>query len=160
MSIGPRPPDVLVALDNDVFNDWRFRAPGTLQALQAYMAVVKAPPAIPSVTIFEAMHGLENAAVEAGTVNERARQDRERIKTLIGECTVLPFNQDAAEIAAYIFPRLSRKERNKHWADMFIAATALAHDYGVATRNRSDFELIAKHTPPHYPPLRIEIWSR
>lgn len=160
MSIGPRPPDVLVALDNDVFNDWRFRAPGTLKALQEYMTVVKAPPAIPAVTVFEAMFGFENTAVQSGTISERAIQDRERIKTLVSECTVLPFNQDAAEIAAYIFPRLSRKERKDHWADMFIAATALAHDHGVATRNRSDFELIARHTPPHYPPLRIEIWNR
>jgi predicted nucleic acid-binding protein len=78
---------------------------------------------------------------------------------LIRQCTVLPFNQEAAEIAAYIFPRLSRSERNQHWTDVFIAATALAHDYGVATRNQSDYELIAKHTPPQYPLLRIEVWK-
>jgi predicted nucleic acid-binding protein len=42
---------------------------------------------------------------------------------------------------------------------MFIAATVLAHDYGVVTRNKSDFELLARHTPPQYPPLRIEVWK-
>lgn len=42
----------------------------------------------------------------------------------------LSFNQDAAKIAAaYIFPRLLQKERNQHWTDVFITATALAHDY-------------------------------
>lgn len=159
MPIGPRPPDVVVALDNDVLNDWRFRKPATLRAIAEYIAVVKAPPAIPSPTVFEMMYGFEKASVKSGTVDERTAQDRERVRKLISECTVLPFNQDAAEIAAYIFPRLTRSEQSQHWTDMFIAATALAHDYGVATRNRTDFELIAKHTPPHYPPLRIEVWK-
>jgi predicted nucleic acid-binding protein len=159
MSIGPRPPDVTVALDNDVLNDWRFRKPATVKAIADYIAVVKAPPAIPSHTIFETMHGLEKVAVKSGTVNERGMQAREQVRKLISECTILPFNQEAAEIAAYIFPRLSQKERNKHWADVFIAATALAHDHGIATRNRTDYELIAKHAPPRYPSLRIEIWK-
>jgi tRNA(fMet)-specific endonuclease VapC len=121
--------------------------------------VVKAPPTLTSITVFEVMHGFENAAVKSGTMNERMRQGREHVQELIRQCTVLPFNQEAAEIAAYIFPRLSRSERNQHWTDVFIAATALAHDYGVATRNQSDYELIAKHTPPQYPLLRIEVWK-
>ena len=159
MSIGPRPPDVFVALDNDVLNDWRYQVPATLKAVAEYISVVKAPPAIPSPTIFEVMHGFDKAVVKAGGEDERAREDRERVRKLISVCAVLPFNQDAAEIAAYIFPRLSKSERAHHWTDVFIAATALAHDHGIATRNQADFELIARHAPPHYPPIRLEIWK-
>lgn len=159
MAIGPTPPDVVVALDNDVLNDWRFRKPATLKAINEYIGLVKAPPALPSTTIFEMVHGFEKAVVKAGGVNERLRRDREHAQVLVKECSVLSFNQEAAEIAAYIFPRLSQKERNRLWTDVFIAATALAHEYGIATRNRSDFELIAQHIPANYPPLRIEVWK-
>jgi len=159
MSLGPRPPDVVVAFDNDILNLWRTQTPAILKAIAEYIALVKSPPALTSTTVFEAMHGFEKVAAQSGTLDERAKRDREHTQKLISECTVLPFNQAAAEIAAYIFPRLSRSERARHWKDMFIAATALAHDYGVATRNRSDYELIAKHVPPHYPPLRIEVWK-
>ena len=48
MAIGPRPPDVVVALDNDVLNDWRLRKPATLKAINEYIGLVKAPPALPS----------------------------------------------------------------------------------------------------------------
>lgn len=158
MAIGPRSPDVSVALDNDILNNWRSGNSVILATISDYVSVVKAPPALTSITVFEMMHGFENAALKYGT-NERLTRDRDRARNLTNECAVLPFNQEAAEIAAYIFPRLSQKERNKLWADVFIAATSLAHEYGVATRNQTDFELIAKHTPPHYPPLRIEVWK-
>lgn len=119
--------------------------------------MVKAPPALTSITIFEMLHGFENAAVLAGDMSQRMARDRDYARSLVREC--MPFNEEAAEIAAYIFPRLSQKARNKLWRDMFIAATALAHEHAVATRNRRDYELLANHTPPSYPPLRIEVWK-
>ena len=115
MAIGPKPPDVVVALDNDVLNDWRFRKPATLSAINEYITLVKAPPALTSITIFETVHGFEKAAVKLGGMNERLRRDSENARSLIKECTVLAFNQEAAEIAAYIFPRISQKERNRLW---------------------------------------------
>jgi predicted nucleic acid-binding protein len=159
MAIGPSPPDVVLALDNDVLNDWRFQKPATLAAISTYISLLKAPPALTSITIFEMMHGFEKAELLSGVVNERLSRDREHAQRLTRECAVLPFNQEAAEIAAYIFPRLSRKERNRLWTDVFIASTALAHEYGIATRNRSDFELIAQHIPSNRAPLRIEVWK-
>lgn len=158
MAIGPTPPDIVVALDNDVLNNWRTRNPAVLAAIGNYVSVVKAPPALTSITVFEMMHGFENAVIQQGT-RDRLQLDLDHARELTKECTVLPFNQEAAEIAGYMFPRLSRKERKDHWADMFIAATVLAHDYGVATRNKSDFELLARCTPPRYPPMRIEVWK-
>jgi predicted nucleic acid-binding protein len=71
---------------------------------------------------------------------------------------VLPFDQSAAAIAAYIFPRLSQSDRNKHWRDVFIAATALSHRYGIASRNRKDFELIASQLPLGQQ-LHLAVWK-
>lgn len=159
MAIGPRPPDVLVAIDNDVLNDWRFENAITLEFIAEYIRVVKVPPAIPSQTIFEVMHGFEKSLLKSPEEGERTKQDREKIQRLIDSCEVLPFDQDAAKIAAYIWPRLTKSQRNQLWRDLFIASTALAHDYGVATRNKEDYELIKKHTPPDFPSLRIEIWK-
>lgn len=159
MTIGPRPAHLALALDNDVLNDWRSRKPATLQTVRDYIAAAKVPPALTSTTVFEMMQGFEKASVLSGGMTERTRLDMEHARVLTRDCVVLPFNEEAAEIAAYVYPRLSQAERNKHWTDVFIAATALAHEYGVATRNRSDFELIARHTPPHYPALRLQIWK-
>jgi predicted nucleic acid-binding protein len=159
MIIGPRPPDAVVVLDTDVLNDWRFRKSATLKAIEEYIAAIKAPPALTATTVFEAIHGFEKAIVKVGTINEKIKQGKERVQDLIRECDVLAFNQEAAEIAAYIYPRLPKSERQQHGADIFIASTALAHEHGVATRNQSDYELIARHAPSQYPPLRIEIWK-
>jgi predicted nucleic acid-binding protein len=159
MTIGPRPAHLALALDNDVLTDWRAGKPTTLQSIAAYTAVTKVPPALTSMTVFQMMYGFEKATVLSGGMTERTRWDMERARILTRECVVLDFNEQVAEIAAYIFPRLSKAERNKHWTDVFIVATALAHEYGVATRNRDDFELIAKQTPPHYPALRLQIWK-
>ena len=159
MTIGPRPAHLALALDNDVLTDWRARKPATLQAIRDYIAAVKVPPALTSTTVFEMMQGFERAAVLSGGMTDRTRLDMEHARALTRDCIVLPFNEQAAEVAAYVFARLSQSERNKHWTDVFIAATSLAHEYGVATRNRADFELIASHTPPHYPALRLQIWK-
>ncbi len=159
MTLGPKPTHVALVLDNDVLTDWRARRPTIVQAIKDYIAIAKFPPALTSVTVFEMLHGFEKDAVSSGGMSERTRLDKEHARILTRDCIVLPFNEGAAEIAAYIFPRLSQKERNKLWADVFIAATALAHEYGVATRNRTDFELLASHVPPPYPALRIQIWK-
>jgi predicted nucleic acid-binding protein len=113
MPLGLMPPDVVVAIDNDVLNDWRFRKPATLAAVSNYIGLVKAPPALTSVTVFEMMHGFENALIQQGT-SDRLSRDSHHARELTRECTVLPFNEEAAEIAAYMFPRLSKKERKNH----------------------------------------------
>jgi predicted nucleic acid-binding protein len=62
-------------------------------------------------------------------------------------------------IASHIIARLSARARNRNWADVFIVATTLAHGYGVATRNQSDFELIGRHLPSSAPDLYLAIWK-
>jgi predicted nucleic acid-binding protein len=74
-------------------------------------------------------------------------------------CFVLSFEQNAASIAAYVYPRLTPQQLQKHWRDLFIAATALANGYGIATQNERDFKLIADHLPDSHSILRLAIWK-
>jgi predicted nucleic acid-binding protein len=106
------------------------------------------------------LQGFEKIAAKAGGADERTQEDRQKTEQLIQACEVLPFDHAAAAVAAYIFPRLSQSDRNKHWRDVFIAATALAHNHGVDIRNQRDFELIAQPLPPAYPFLRLAVWKQ
>ena len=51
----------------------------------------------------------------------------------------LSFNERTAEIAADIFRMLRQKNINIESSDLFIAATALAHNLPLATLNRKHF---------------------
>jgi predicted nucleic acid-binding protein len=78
---------------------------------------------------------------------------------------VLPFDETAATIAAFIAARLPKQLKKKKTGasllrDIFQAATALAHRHGVATRNQRDFELISEHLPPTHPLLHLVVWRR
>ncbi len=72
--------------------------------------------------------------------------------------SIIDFDQKASEIAAHIFARLSQSDKNKHWRDLFIVATAVSHNYGLATQNKKDMELIANHLPQDID-LRLVIWK-
>lgn len=160
MAISPPPPGTALVLDNDVMNDWRFQRPHTVRAIHGYIAVHKTLPALTAITVFEALHGFEKTAFDRGGMDERTRAGLEATKDLIDACPdVLEYNRTAAEITAYIFPRLTRKQHKDHWADVLVAATAMAHRYGVATRNRRHFELINERRPPHLSNLSIEVWG-
>jgi predicted nucleic acid-binding protein len=159
MAVGSVLPETSLTLDNDVFTYWRKQDQFVKQEIIDYISRLKQPPTLTSITAFEALYGFENISAKTGSLDARSQQDRAYTERLIEYCGVLPFDQSAAAIAAYIFPRLSKKDRNKHLRDIFIAATALAHKRGVATRNQKDFELIANHLPPNYPLLRLAVWK-
>jgi len=108
-------------------------------------------------TVYEAIYGFENKSIKPNEPNEQARHDRLKTEQLIKSCVILPFDQRAAEVAAYVVPRLSKNMPKEFLRDVFIAATALAHGYGIATRNKKDFDLIANHTPDGLI-LRIADW--
>ena len=103
-----------------------------------------------SITVYEALHGIEKDIVSSGGLAEPWQEKRDRIDELVRNCIVLPLDERAAAIAAHIFPRLlprlNREQRKKAWADIFIAATVLAHNYGLVSTDK-DFELIADHLP-------------
>src|SRR5215212_11755709 len=147
MAVGLALPETRLVLDNDIFTHWRSQQAYVLKPIAEYQSSIKYLPSLTSITVFETLSGFEKISFKLRGRSESAKRSRIRAEQLIGNCIVLPFDQNAAAIAAYIFPRLSQSDRNKHWRDMFIAATALAHGHGVATGNRRDFELIANLLP-------------
>jgi len=146
--------EVSLALDNDVFSHWRFWQPYALNAIADYQSLHKVLPALTSTTVFETLSGIEKEAAKLKTNNEY----RIRAEQLIQNCIVLPFDQNAAAIAAYIFPRIPKNKINILWRDVFITATALAHQHGIATGNKRDFEFIANHLPPGRR-LYLAVWK-
>ncbi|MGI8565954.1 MAG: type II toxin-antitoxin system VapC family toxin [Pyrinomonadaceae bacterium] len=157
MAIGIALPDTSLALDSDMLTAWRYQKREVLGAIAAYQSQLKLFLALTSMTVYEAIYGFENKSFKPNEPNEQTRQDRLKTEQLIKSCVVLPFDQRAAEIAAYIVPRLSKNMPKELLRDVFIAATALAHRYGIATRNKKDFDLIANHIPDGLI-LRIADW--
>ncbi|MGH9753838.1 MAG: type II toxin-antitoxin system VapC family toxin [Blastocatellia bacterium] len=159
MAIVAASPKTPLALDNDVFTDWRKHRQGVGLAIKDYKARFKEFPKLTSITVFEARWGFESQVVKFGGLDPETEQMRSEMEELIQTCGVLDFDQHAASIAAHIFARLSQSHRNRHWRDILIAATALAHGYGVATRNKDDFELIGRDLPDLSPTLYLAIWK-
>lgn len=153
-------PDILLALDNDVFTDWRNHRSHAVSAITDYQNRKSLYPKLPAMTVFQSRFGFEKEVARLGALDEQFERLRLRMEQIINDCGVLEVNDRATAIAAHIFARLSASERNRHWADVFIAATALAHDHGLATRNRADFELIGQHLPAYAPTLHLAIWKQ
>jgi predicted nucleic acid-binding protein len=152
-------PHTLLALDSDVFTDWRNQRAHTVGAIRDYQVRVKLLPKLTAMMVFEAHAGFEQKRARSGFLDERTEQSRLKMERFIQLCGVLKIETKTASLAAYIFSRLSQRDRNKNWRDVFIAATALAHGYGVATRNKSDFESIGEQLPPNAPILYLAIWK-
>lgn len=151
--------ETLLALDNDVFTDLRNRRPNIVDLVEDYRRSHKLLPPLTAMTVFQARFGFDKEIARLGALGEHFEESRVRMEQMVKDCGVLEINDRAAAIASHIFARLSASERNRHWADVFITATALAHGYGVATRNQSDFELIGQHLPPFAPDLYLAIWK-
>ncbi len=97
---------------------------------------------VPSVVAYELRYGLQR--VGAG---ERRSADLTR---LLNALTPLAFDAAAAEFAASLRVRLETRGEIIGSFDLLIAATALAHNAILVTRNRREFERVAL--------LQIEDW--
>jgi predicted nucleic acid-binding protein len=157
MVLGPVLAETPLVLDTNILTAWRADSVVVAAAIVDYQSRSKLPPALTAITVHEALYGVENTIAKAGRLDDRTKQDRVAIKLLIDSCVVAPFDQRAAEISAYMIPRLKKNIPKGNLLDALIAATALAHGYGVATRDRG-FELIAEHTPDNMV-LRLVFWS-
>jgi predicted nucleic acid-binding protein len=92
-----------------------------------------------AVTVFERLRGYERA-IREGKPFERQRQSFE---ALVAACVVLPFDNEAAAVAAKIWGRVVRSLRS-HLGDILIASVAISRQLPLATRNRRDFDALAK----------------
>lgn len=158
MPIIDAPLETPLVMDTDVFSHLRNRQEYVEKNIREHFSKTKQFPAITAITVFEATQGIESELHKNNISNEQAHVFRQRINELIQRHQVLPLNQRASEIAAFIFPRLSKSNRSKHWRDMFIISIALAHNFGLATRNRRDVELIGKTFPDNFN-LRLKEWK-
>ena len=106
---------------------------------------------ITAITVFERLRGYR-AAIRAGKPYERQLQ---AFEALVTNCLVLPFDQDAAAVAADIWSASTRSQRRK-LGDILIAAVAVSRQIPLATRNRRDFQQLTKASGVN---LRLVDWA-
>lgn len=99
------------------------------------------PIAISAVTASELLHGLHR-----GKGPRRARRESV-VETILATLTVYPVDLSVARVHARIWAELAAKGKNVAPHDLFIGATALAHDFAVVTRDEKSF--------PRIPGLRV-----
>ena len=150
----PATPEALLVVDNDLFSHWRTSHEYVRLGFDRYLSRHKRLPALASIVVFETLSGFPRDL--SGSVESRLAEKSGRLQELVRSTEVLPFDLRAAELAAVIFTRLTRKQQRRN--DLFIAATALAHGCGVATRNRKDFEAIGSLLPADFGLLYIDAW--
>lgn len=97
--------------------------------------------AISVITMSELLHGVLRAT---GAIRARRRAF---VEHLLAGLQALPISEAVARSHAGIWADLSSRGQLIGAHDLWIAATALAHGYGVATGNAAHFE--------HVPGLRV-----
>lgn len=175
MATAPPLPQIPLVLDTNVFQAWSDQEESVIQNIADYEGFHKRFPALTSITVYEVLVGFENTIAKRGGTDERTERGRDAALQLIklsgmlssgpSPSGVLPFDETAATIAAFVAGRLlrqvtKRKTGGSFLRDIFQAAAALAHRHGVATRNERDFELIGEHLPPTHPLLHLALWKR
>lgn len=175
MALIDSPPETPLVIDTDIFSHLRNQQPYVEREIIRYYSNTKSFPAITSMTIFEANYGINDQFAKKVISEEKADQFRKNINTSLNNISqILPFDQRAAEIAGYIYPQLllnesawlrKRKSKKKKgnrekyiWQDVFIISTTLSNNYGFATQNIEDAEIIARYLPPNLD-LRLAIWK-
>jgi predicted nucleic acid-binding protein len=94
---------------------------------------------ITAVTVFERVRGYR-VAIRDGKPFERQLQ---AFETLVANCIVLPFDQEAALVAADIWSAVARRDRQQY-EDILITSIAVSRQLPLVTRNKRDFERLSK----------------
>ena len=89
--------------------------------------------AISVITVSELLHGVHRAQ---GAIRARRRAFVEHV---LAGIEAIPITGPVARVHADIWAELSNRGQSIGVHDLWIAATALAHDLGVATRNATHF---------------------
>lgn len=106
---------------------------------------------ITAVTVFERLRGYAQA-IREGKPFERQMQ---AFEALVANCIVLPFDQEAARVAADIWSAVARRDRQQ-LGDLLIASIAVSRQLPLVTRNKRDFERLSKASGID---LRLFDWS-
>ena len=98
---------------------------------------------LPDVTAISAITVAELAAGPHATQDEIERARRQhRLQWVVARWDPLPFDGEVARAYGLIYAatRASGRTGRRRFADLLIAATALAHSLALYTRNSDDFE--------------------
>ena len=140
-----------VVLDTDTLSEVSRGNPVVRERALAYLSGF-GRLTVTAITVFERLRGYR-LAIRAGKPFERKLQ---AFEALVANCIVLPFDQEAATVAADIWSGTTRGQR-QHLGDILIASIAVSRQLPLVTRNRRDFERITK---PSGMDLRLVDWSR
>ena len=100
--------------------------------------------AISAVTASELLHGIHRASTDAQRAGRQAF-----VEGLLARLPVIPFDLTVARVHASLWADLATRGVAVGERDLMIAATAIARDYAVASRDQRSF--------PKIPGLRVEL---
>ena len=106
-------------------------------ASEAELALGEEERAISVITVSELLHGVLRAE---GAVRVRRRAF---VEHLLAGLQAIPITEPVARVHAEVWADLSDRGAAIGAHALWIAATALAHGLGLATRNTSDFGRVA-----------------
>lgn len=92
--------------------------------------------AVSVVTMSELLHGVHRAT-EAQRHGRRAA-----VEHLLAETQAIPITEPVARVHAEIWSGLAGRGELLGPHDLWIAATAMAHGFGVVTRDRAQFDRV------------------
>lgn len=106
---------------------------------------------ITAVTVFERLRGYRVA------IRDRKPLERQMLafEAFVANCVVLPFDDEAARVAADIWSAVARRYRQQ-LGDILIASVAMSRQLPLVTRNKRDFERLSKASGID---LRLLDWS-
>lgn len=142
--------DQPVVLDTDTLSELSRGNPLVRERARVYLADF-GRLTITAVTVFERLRGYR-IAIRNGKPFERQLH---AFEVLVANCIVLPFDQEAASVAADIWASATRTQRQQ-LADILIAAVAVSRQLPLVTRNKRDFEGLTKAAGVS---LRLVDWS-
>ncbi|HSS48057.1 MAG TPA: PIN domain-containing protein [Thermoanaerobaculia bacterium] len=140
-----------VVLDTDTLSELSRGNPVVKERALAYLAGF-GRLTITAVTVFERLRGYRVAIRDGKSFEWQLHA----FEALVANCIVLPFDQEAARVAADIWSGVARSQRQQ-LGDILIAAVAMSRKLPLVTRNKRDFEQLSKASGMD---LRLVDWSR
>jgi predicted nucleic acid-binding protein len=140
-----------VVLDTDTLSELSRGNPLVKERALAYLSDF-GRLTITAVTVFERLRGYR-VAIRDGKPFERQLL---AFEALVANCVVLPFDHEAASVAAEIWSGVTRSQRQQ-LGDILIAAVAVSRQLPLVTRNKRDFEQLAKASGVD---LRLINWTK
>ena len=139
-----------VLLDTDTLSELSRANPEVTSNARAYLLEF-GRLTISSITVFERLRGYRQA-LRAGKPFHKQMQ---AFEALVQNCVVLPFDDEAAGVAATIWAACSRSQR-QNLGDILIASVALTRQLPLVTRNLRDFQTLGAAASLE---LRLHDWT-